>query len=178
MTHLLLLLFHTKMQLDIGFTNIHMSYADVVYYITILPYNNLTLYRFFVLNWHVLDRFIVIWIRCSNNVYNVYINQFLLLFFLSCFVFNVTTLQCILCFIFFFSFWVRHFFLLLNFILFSHINSGLKLKSLLSSCFKARLAFCKFMVKPSTLLVLDEPTNHLDIPSKEMLEVWFLFSYL
>ncbi|CAL9199201.1 ABC transporter F family member 5-like [Musa acuminata AAA Group] len=35
---------------------------------------------------------------------------------------------------------------------------------------KARLAFCKFMVKPSTLLVLDEPTNHLDIPSKEMLE--------
>lgn len=35
---------------------------------------------------------------------------------------------------------------------------------------KARLAFCKFMVTPSTLLVLDEPTNHLDIPSKEMLE--------
>ncbi|THG02875.1 hypothetical protein TEA_021990 [Camellia sinensis var. sinensis] len=35
---------------------------------------------------------------------------------------------------------------------------------------EARLAFCKFMVKPSTLLVLDEPTNHLDIPSKEMLE--------
>ncbi|CAI9777608.1 unnamed protein product [Fraxinus pennsylvanica] len=35
---------------------------------------------------------------------------------------------------------------------------------------QARLAFCKFMVKPSTLLVLDEPTNHLDIPSKEMLE--------
>ncbi|GFQ06640.1 ABC transporter f family member 5 [Phtheirospermum japonicum] len=35
---------------------------------------------------------------------------------------------------------------------------------------KARLAFCKFMVKPSTLLVLDEPTNHLDIPTKEMLE--------
>ncbi|KAI0495350.1 hypothetical protein KFK09_025500 [Dendrobium nobile] len=34
----------------------------------------------------------------------------------------------------------------------------------------ARLAFCKFMVKPSTLLILDEPTNHLDIPSKEMLE--------
>lgn len=42
---------------------------------------------------------------------------------------------------------------------------------------QARLAFCKFMVKPSTLLVLDEPTNHLDIPSKEMLEVWlFLVS--
>lgn len=40
---------------------------------------------------------------------------------------------------------------------------------------QARLAFCKFMVKPSTLLVLDEPTNHLDIPSKEMLEVHFLF---
>ena len=38
---------------------------------------------------------------------------------------------------------------------------------------QARLAFCKFMVKPSTLLVLDEPTNHLDIPSKEMLEVPF-----
>ncbi|XP_062007125.1 ABC transporter F family member 5-like isoform X2 [Rosa rugosa] len=41
--------------------------------------------------------------------------------------------------------------------------------SLLSVGGKARLAFCKFMVKPSTLLVLDEPTNHLDIPSKEML---------
>lgn len=35
---------------------------------------------------------------------------------------------------------------------------------------KARLALCKFMVTPSTLLILDEPTNHLDIPSKEMLE--------
>ncbi|MED6145396.1 ABC transporter F member 5 [Stylosanthes scabra] len=42
--------------------------------------------------------------------------------------------------------------------------------SLLSGGEKARLSFCKFMVKPSTLLVLDEPTNHLDIPSKEMLE--------
>lgn len=42
--------------------------------------------------------------------------------------------------------------------------------SFLSGGEKARLSFCKFMVKPSTLLVLDEPTNHLDIPTKEMLE--------
>ena len=40
---------------------------------------------------------------------------------------------------------------------------------------QARLAFCKFMVKPSILLVLDEPTNYLDIPSKEMLEIGLFF---
>uniref|UniRef100_A0A803L566 ABC transporter domain-containing protein n=2 Tax=Chenopodium quinoa TaxID=63459 RepID=A0A803L566_CHEQI len=42
--------------------------------------------------------------------------------------------------------------------------------SFLSGGEKTRLAFCKFMVKKSTLLVLNEPTNHLDIPTKEMLE--------
>ncbi|CAI9285751.1 unnamed protein product [Lactuca saligna] len=42
----------------------------------------------------------------------------------------------------------------------------------MKSCIReARLGFCKFMVKPSILLVLDEPTNYLDIPSKEMLEI-------
>ncbi|KAF5957845.1 hypothetical protein HYC85_005070 [Camellia sinensis] len=53
-----------------------------------------------------------------------------------------------------------------------HIASELVLEvlSVTDSLEEARLAFCKFMVKPSTLLVLDEPTNHLDIPSKEMLE--------
>ncbi|XP_042757969.1 uncharacterized protein LOC122197884 [Lactuca sativa] len=39
---------------------------------------------------------------------------------------------------------------------------------------QAQLAFCKFMVKPSIILVLDEPTNYLDIPSTEMLEIDFL----
>jgi ABC-type Na+ transport system ATPase subunit NatA len=43
---------------------------------------------------------------------------------------------------------------------------------------QARLALCKFMVTPSTLLILDEPTNHLDIPSKEMLEVIFFTLFL
>lgn len=64
-------------------------------------------------------------------------------------------------------------------LLFSPYNKAWTL-NVLSSCFiQARLAFCKFMVKPSTLLVLDEPTNHLDIPSKEMLEVWIVsFGYL
>jgi ATPase subunit of ABC transporter with duplicated ATPase domains len=35
---------------------------------------------------------------------------------------------------------------------------------------KARVALCRMMMKPSSLLVLDEPTNHLDIPAKEILE--------
>lgn len=43
---------------------------------------------------------------------------------------------------------------------------------------QARLALCKFMVTPSTLLILDEPTNHLDIPSKEMLEVIFFMLFV
>lgn len=51
------------------------------------------------------------------------------------------------------------------------------LKNLWWLMIQARLALCKFMVTPSTLLVLDEPTNHLDIPSKEMLEVSWLCSY-
>lgn len=55
---------------------------------------------------------------------------------------------------------------------------GMNLNVVFSCCMQARLAFCKFMVKPSTLLILDEPTNHLDIPSKEMLEVWFFFIFL
>jgi len=35
---------------------------------------------------------------------------------------------------------------------------------------KARLAFCKLLLKPCNLLVLDEPTNHLDMPSKQILK--------
>ncbi|XP_040369664.1 ABC transporter F family member 2 [Rosa chinensis] len=54
----------------------------------------------------------------------------------------------------------------------SLLSGGEKPRSLSPFCW-ARLAFCKFMVKPSTLLVLDEPTNHLDIPSKVML-VYYL----
>lgn len=45
-----------------------------------------------------------------------------------------------------------------------------KTLSQLSGGERAKLAFCKMMVKNSNVLILDEPTNHLDIETREALE--------